>query len=340
MTAIPTPSEHDAAATLGITTTVPVEVVYAAGLRPVDLNNLFITSGCAGRLVAEAETEGFPRNFCAWTKGIYATARRMGLRRVLAVVQGDCSNAHAMAEVMKADGMEIIPFSYPHSPEDRDGLTRELARLAERLGTTLDAAEAWKRRLDPIRALANRIDELAWRENRVTGEEQHVWTISCSDFAPDPDRFKAAASAFIAEASARSPFAAQLRVALVGIPPICEDFFRFMEGHGARVVFNEIPRQFAMPHATDSLVEQYTRYTYPYEIFERLRDIEEQIALRKVDAVVHYVQSFCHRQVQDAILRRHVAVPFLTLEGDRPGRLDMRTETRLEAFLEMLREDM
>ena len=33
---------------VGITATVPVEVIYAAGLVPVDLNNLFVTGGSGG----------------------------------------------------------------------------------------------------------------------------------------------------------------------------------------------------------------------------------------------------------------------------------------------------
>ena len=138
-----------------------------------------------------------------------------------------------------------------------------------------------------------------------------------------------------------------IRLALLGIPPICDGFFRFLEERGARVVFNEIPRQFAMPHPTRSLIEQYSRYTYPYDIFVRLADIREQIALRRVDGVIHYVQSFCFRQTQDALVRHELRLPrrapagagrlpILTLER-RPGPVDMRTETRIEAFLEMLR---
>jgi len=30
-------------------------------------------------------------------------------------------------------------------------------------------------------------------------------------------------------------------------------------------------------------------------------------------------------------------VPFITLEGDQPGRMDARTRMRLEAFVSMLR---
>ena len=70
-------SAADAARTLGLTTTVPVEMLFAAGLRPVDLNNIFITSGMTAELVEEAEIRGFPRNSCAWNKGIYSAARRL-----------------------------------------------------------------------------------------------------------------------------------------------------------------------------------------------------------------------------------------------------------------------
>jgi benzoyl-CoA reductase/2-hydroxyglutaryl-CoA dehydratase subunit BcrC/BadD/HgdB len=338
MTALQPLSESDARRTIGLTTTVPVEMVYAAGLRPLDLNNVFITSGISGRLVEEAEQHGFPRNSCAWNKGLYSTAARLGLRRLVAVVQGDCSNTHALSEVLAADGVEIVPFAFPYSPDDSLILNLELDRFAERLGTDRPAAESWKPRLDELRALAHRIDELAWREGRVGGEELHLWTISTSDFLGDPERYRREAAEVIRDAERREPDEARIRLALIGIPPICEGFFGFLEAHGARVVFNEIPRQFAMPCATKDLLEQYSRYTYPYDIFVRLRDIKEQLALRRVRGVIHYVQSFCFRQVQDTLIRRELDLPILTLEGDRPGPVDMRTQTRIEAFIEMLRD--
>jgi len=325
--------------TVGITTTVPVEIILAAGLRPLDLNNVFIASGHASDLVEEAEQRGFPRNSCAWNKGIFAVARRLRLRRVVGVVQGDCANTHAMMEMLRADGVEVVPFAFPYRPDDTQLMDLALARFASALGAGLPEAERWKTRLDETRGSARRIDELCWRENRVTGDEQHFWTISCSDFMGNPERFAQEAEAFIAAASERDPEKHAVRLALVGIPPICDGFFQFLEENcGARVVFNEVPRQFAMPFSTRSLRDQYLRYTYPYDIFHRLADIRHEIARRRVDAVVHYVQSFCFRQVQDAIIRRKLNLPILTLECDRPGPLDMRTRTRIEAFLEMLRD--
>jgi len=329
------PAEADR--TIGLTTTVPVEAIFAAGLRPLDLNNVFITSGTAPALVEEAERRGFPRNSCAWNKGIYATARRLELRRAAAVVQGDCANTHALIEMLAADGLEMVPFAFPYRPDDAVLMDLSLDRFAAALGTTRSEAEAWKPRLDAARAPAHRIDELCWRENVITGEEQHLWTISCSDFFGDPATYAEGAQALIGSVRERKPDEKSLRLALIGIPPICEGLFRFLEERGARVVFNEIPRQFSMPHRTRSLAEQYSRYTYPYDVFCRLADIKEQAALRRVHGVIHYVQSFCFRQVQDAIIRRELRLPILTLEGDRPGPLDMRTGMRIEAFLEMLR---
>jgi len=324
--------------TIGITTTVPVEAIFAAGRRPMDLNNVFIACGDAGRLVEKTEQRGFPRNSCAWTKGVYAAARELGLKRVVGVVQGDCSNTHAVMEMLAADGVEVVPFAFPYRPDDRLLMDLALERFAADLGTTVADAETVKRRLDRARANAHRIDALNWREGRVTGSEQHVWTISCSDFFGDPDKYAAESARFLREAAARDPCPHLIRLGLVGIPPICDGFFEFLERHGARVVFNETPRQFAMPFETPTLADQYLRYTYPYDIFHRLPDIKREIERRRVDGIVHYVQSFCFRQAQDCILRRAVARPVLTLEGDRPGPLEVRAETRIEAFLEMLRE--
>jgi benzoyl-CoA reductase/2-hydroxyglutaryl-CoA dehydratase subunit BcrC/BadD/HgdB len=56
-----------------------------------------------------------------------------------------------------------------------------------------------------------------------------------------------------------------------------------------------------------------------------------------VDGVIHYVQAFCFRQIEDMIVRQRLKTPILTLEGDRPGPLDARTRIRLEGFTEMLK---
>lgn len=323
--------------TVGLTTTIPVEVVLAAGLRPLDLNNAFIASGRARELVAQAERAGFPENSCAWNKGVYAAARALGLRRVIAVTAGDCSNTHALIEMLRADGVEVIPFSYPFG-RDKRLMQLHLEDFACSLGVGLAAAEAWKRRLDAIRALAHEIDALCWREHRVRGEENHFWSISCSDFFGDPAAYEARARNFLAQAKDRRPEAPRLRLALLGIPPICEGLFDFLRSRGADIVFDEIPRQFAMPYLTTSLVEQYLRYTYPYDVFGRLEDIRTEIGRRRVHGAIHYVQSFCFRHVQDVLIRRNLDVPLLTLECDRPGPIDGRTHTRVEAFLEMLSE--
>ena len=74
---------------IGITATVPVEIIFAAGLRPVDLNNLFITHENPDSLVSQAEAAGFSYNTCAWIKGIYSTVINNGINEVIAVTGGD-----------------------------------------------------------------------------------------------------------------------------------------------------------------------------------------------------------------------------------------------------------
>ncbi len=77
-------------------------------------------------------------------------------------------------------------------------------------------------------------------------------------------------------------------------------------------------RQFSMPYRTDSLVEQYLRYTCPYDIFMRIEDIRREISRRKIDGLIHYVQSFCFRQIEDPLFKQILHHPHADDRG-RPA---------------------
>ena len=321
---------------VGITSTIPVEMLFAAGRRPVDLNNLLAMNADPSRYLDLAEGEGMPRTTCAWTKGIYAVARSERIRTVVGVLEGDCSNTRAIVERWRADGIEVVPFAYPHD-RSRDRLRKELACFAGILGVTMGAAERVKARLDRIRAKVRYLDELTWREGLVTGEENHIWQVTCSDFWGDPARFERELEWFLAKAEKRTKRTPGLRIGYVGVPPIVKGLYGDLRRMGFHVVYNEVQRQFAMPYATRGLTAQYLAYTYPYEIGARLSDVRTEVRKRGISGIIHYVQSFCHRAIEDCLVRRAVGVPVLTLECDRPGRLDERNRIRLEAFAEMLR---
>lgn len=260
---------------------------------------------------------------------------REGISDVIAVTQGDCSFTQGLMEVLRYRGVRIHPFSFPF---DRDPglMALELGKMARRFGTSVEEAEKWKGKLDAVRRTVHEIDRLTWEEGKVTGEENHLWLLNCSDFGGDPFRFGRRAEAFLAEASRRPPGTDRVPLAIVGVPPITSGLHAFVEEAGGRFVYDEVPRQFAMPGPAMDLPDQYLRYTYPYSFFERLDDIRRETARRRVRGVVHYVQSFCFRQIEDILLRGEVGLPVLTLEGDEPGPLDGRTKIRLQAFLEML----
>jgi len=90
-----------------------------------------------------------------------------------------------------------------------------------------------------------------------------------------------------------------------------------------------------MPYLEEDILSQYLRYTYPYSVFDRLEDIRPELERRKIDAVISYTQSFCHMQIDNLLLKRHIKLPFLTLEGDQPENVDSRTLLRLESFIEV-----
>jgi benzoyl-CoA reductase/2-hydroxyglutaryl-CoA dehydratase subunit BcrC/BadD/HgdB len=323
--------------TIGITTTVPIEILKAAGYQAIDLNNILVSDADPGRLVSIAERHGFPLNCCSWIKGIYGACFEYDINSIVCVTSGDCSNSIMLMEVLKLKGLNAIPFAYPEHP-DTAQMQRVLESFAARLGTTLEAAGQVRGELQPVRTLAHKMDKLTWKDNIISGFENHFWQVSASDFNHNVSLYEKDLKNLLQESSQRQPYADDsLRLAYIGVPPVFgKDLYRHLEYHGANVVFNEIQRQFTMPDAGGSLAEQYTRYTYPYSVHERIRDIKKEIKRRNVDAVIHYVQAFCHRAIGDIIFRDAFDLPILTLEGNNDFHLTNHVKTRIEAFLDML----
>ncbi len=321
---------------VGITSTVPVEVVFAAGAVPVDLNNLFISSPDPYRFIEDAEAAGFPRNYCAWMKGIYGVLKiRPDIDTVIGVMQGDCGNTAALMDLIASEGRRIVPFAYP-SNRDPALLYEEIKRLTAVLNTDMDMAEASRLSLADVRELCRKVDDMTWRDGLITGLENHAALIGTSDFAGDPDVYAAGLSSLISEAERREPAKPGARLAVSGVPPIVDDLYGLIAGRGANVVYNEVQREFSMPRAAVDLAGQYADYTYPYGALARAAEIKKQVALRNIDGVIHYVQSFCYHQLDDMVWREAFDFPVLRLEADKPGPLDERSRLRLEAFIETL----
>ena len=323
---------------IGITTTVPIEILLAAGYQPVDLNNVFITDHRPERLVSIAEKAGFPLNCCSWIKGIYGVCMDYGIDTILCVTTGDCSNAIMLMEVLKLKGLKAIPFAYPDHSDFRQ-MEYALQKLAESLGTTLEAANRLRDELKPSRHLSQKLDELTWKNNLCSGWENHLWLVSTSDFNQDYHQYHAQLKELLTDYRKRQPYPQDwLRLAYIGVPSVYgKDLYHYLEKHQARVVFNETQRQFAMPEPGSTLAEQYSNYTYPYSIYDRVKDITAELKQRQIDGVIHYVQAFCHRGIGDIIFRETLKLPILTLEGNDDFYLNQHIKTRVEAFLDMLR---
>jgi len=323
---------------IGFTTSIPVEIIFAANHIPVDLNNVFISSDRSLKYIENAENAGFPRSVCAWIKGIYsAILSSKEMETIIGVVEGDCSNTRALLEVLKLKGVESIPFSYPNSRNYMQ-LKSEITRLCDLFETSMESCLLIKEKLDIVREKLVYLDELTWKYNKATSLENHLWQVSSSDFNGNYQLFNDKLTEKIIEIEARDANKKNLRLGYIGVPPIISDIYDFIESVNARVVFNEVQRQFTMFQGigNNDLAEVYRQYTYPYSLDFRLYDIKKQIIDREIDGIIHYTQAFCYRGIEDIVVRSELNVPVLTLEGDRPGVLDARTKLRIESFVDML----
>lgn len=323
--------------TIGITTTVPVEVLIAAGYKAVDLNNIFISSGSYDKYIDYAEREGFPKSSCAWIKGIYGACIKNGIEEIVGVVEGDCSNTRALLEVFREKGIVIRTFSYPHSHSLSD-ITTAITGFMKMFNVSPEEVEAVRKELNYLRQCAKVIDELTYIQNKATGFENHICQVTLSDFGSSIPECSSMLKGKISEIGKRSPRPEAIRLGFIGVPPMTCDIYEYAEKFNARFVYNEVQREFAFPRASEAqnIYEQYFDYTYPYDMGFRLKEIKKQIKLRRLDGIVHYTQAFCHRAIEDIVVKNELDIPVLTIEGDKSNCLDSRTKLRIEAFLDML----
>lgn len=337
MTTPPTPPAHPP---IGITTTIPIEIPYAAGRTVCDLNNRFVGDPRPNHFIDAAEAHGFPTTCCAWTKGLYGLLHEEAIREVIGVVEGDCSESTAMLDILRSEGYVVHPFGYPHA-RSKEALAAGMRALADALGTDLDAAARMKTELDAVRSLARDIDEAAWQGNHVDSGVLFSCLLALTDFLGDVPGCRTMlervrAQVVVPPIPNEAP--KRIRLGCVGVPTILHDLWERIEAFGARVVYHEVPLEFSgVRQIGVPLVEAYTDFSYPYDAAHRMEVLAAEVERRGVDGVIHYVQTFCHRQIHDRLLRARLGVPVLTLEADRPGEVDGRTETRIEAFLEQLR---
>jgi benzoyl-CoA reductase/2-hydroxyglutaryl-CoA dehydratase subunit BcrC/BadD/HgdB len=322
---------------IGLTTTVPIEVLLAAGYKPIDLNNLFITSKDYSRYIDIAERDGFPKSLCAWIKGIYGACVENDIKEIVGVMEGDCSNTKVLIEVLQLRGIKVYPFSFPHSHKIQD-VESEIDKFMNVFGVKIEDVENVRNRLSAVRNLAREIDKLTYIDNKANGFENHLYQVSLSDFNGDVDNFEDELKTVISNIRRRNSDDKKIRLGYIGVPPMTGDLYEFVEMFDAKFVYNEVQREFTFPRGDKALniYEQYYDYTYPYDINFRIIELKKQIRKRKLDGIIHYTQAFCHKAVEDIVLKQKLDIPILNIEGDKINKLDARTKLRLEAFLDML----
>ena len=147
--------------TIGFTTTIPVELVFAGGYIPCDLNNVFVADENPMRYIERAEVDGFPKSMCNWVKGIYGVVMEHHVDAVITVMEGDCSNTQALAEILRYRGIRTIPFSFPYD-KDREILAREIGKLMKELGVDTETLADVEKGIAGTRKTLAMIDEMTW----------------------------------------------------------------------------------------------------------------------------------------------------------------------------------
>ncbi len=323
---------------VGITSTVPIEVIYASQKVPLDLNNLFFSDTNRGELVKEGEVKGLNGSFCGWLKGIFGVTFRQKIKEVVFVGEGDCSGSRLLAEFLRKSGIKTYEFSYPIDGA-RHLLEEEILRFCDYFKVKLEDVRKKFVEFKKIREKLIEIDKLTYEKNIVSGFENFIYLISGSDMDGNPDLFLKKIEKFLEDVKERNKnFLDKLRVGFIGVPTLITNFFEVVEVLGGQIVFNETARQFSLSFESMDIFDAYLEYTYPYHIEKRIEDIKREVEKRNIDCLIHNVQSFCFHSFEDEIFKTSLGVPILKIESNIPSKMSERDILRLENFFNSVKK--
>jgi benzoyl-CoA reductase/2-hydroxyglutaryl-CoA dehydratase subunit BcrC/BadD/HgdB len=306
--------------TVGITALVPPELIFACGKKPCDINNYVPKSNLqpASKL-------------CAWT-AIWRDMILKGeisLDLLVVVAGGDCHNALVDGQKVAMKGLSTFFLFYPFG-DDPDYLKNQLEELSLFLGGIVEP-----KAFEEVRKLKKKVLEIDHKRvnGKISAENAFEIMVSASDLRGDLTRFKM----HIDEVEEQKQEYTN-RIALLGVPPIYSDFHNTLKSLGLHVVYDELPFEFAKLSGENIKViaKNYCSYTFARNLEFRLNFLETELKKRKVDGVIHYTQFACHHLLEDDVFRERLNYPFLTIQGDLPGKTPKQVKLRLEAFSEML----
>ena len=325
---------------IGITGMMPIELIFDSGAVPLDIRNFFIQHPDRVTYIQRGEMDGIPDNAGIMTKGIYGTVMENKIEEVVVVFQKDSIKSYALAEMFESQGVIVYRFNFPEH-RNRQSLKLEIENLAKQLKmVNLENLEYWRFKLNEIRELARRIDELTYEKNIVSGYENHKYLASMTDFEGDTELYMTKLYNFLDEIKNEKPFKQEIRLGFIGEPPIFPEIYKIIERCGARVVFNEVQRQYAMPYPADSVIDQYLKYTFPYDISKRVEDINAEIERRNIHGIIHYIDITGQAFADEMLFRREIGLPILTVEGGNSLVVNVKTITQISNFVNMLKEKM
>jgi hypothetical protein len=301
---------------------VPPELVYGCGQTPLDLNNFVPTSECSPR-----------GKLCAWTAS-WRDALLHGdihVDRLVVVAGGDCHNALVDGQRVAMKGIPTHYLFYPFDGRE-DEMLEQLGSLEAFMGGITDQTAL--NRVADIKDLCIKLD-MARCRRKVLGSSVFNHLIQLCDLGGDPDRFRSSVERAMGDRPSDVP---DVRIALVGVPPIYPDFHMVCEGFGMQVVYDELPWEFARMggRSMRTMARNYAGYTFARDIEYRFDGLERELVRRRVEGVVHYTQYACHHVLEDDMIRERLDLPMLTVQGDLPRKCPEQEKLRLEAFAELL----
>lgn len=293
----------------GILPLVPVELFGPSSDDTVNLWKKFFLAPEGMREEWRSLLKGDEKSLGYWPSCLIGMARTFQMEEVWYAAPSVLPAVKRSLEVLKKEGVEIIPFKYPPI-KNLEFLKKSIEKAVSVLGLSKDQVESRVSAWATLRTALKRLDGVQTRSLALSSRSY----LEALHSVPDPGL---SLPTLLRETELKVAMHYKgmgqdfhVRIGILGIPPFDEGFYRLVDDLKALVVYDEAGLEsFPLGHFND-LTLLYNSSSLPYGIKVKKDKLEKEIKDRAIDAFLYCADSQSDVRSNVSYLESELKIPF------------------------------
>lgn len=319
----------------GILPPVPIEFFGPQDYDTMNLWKIFFMASDEERNRWAASRNKMEEDMSFFSKAIIGMAREFDIKELWHPEPCFSSLFKKPAEILKKEGVKVIPFKYPPI-RNLNFLKSSISTSLKILGMSESEIETRLQAWNPLRIAIRKLDGVQTR-SLALGSYAYVETLHSildpTESLPQLQRMAETKVALKIRNYDREP---SLRIGIVEITPCLQSFYSTLEKNCAAVVYDELGLEnFPLGHLSE-ISCLYGQITFPLGIKARKDKIEKEVKDRGIDGLVYGTFNSAEIKSNADYFQSELKIPVFIYEIKQNAQKSVLENSLLERFLKTI----